>query len=74
MKMDHPVLREIEQWGYPKTTELQEIVMVDSLNNEIYTGEEYFDFDGEIYLIESLSSDAIEILEKHGADRRVAKK
>lgn len=72
MLKDHPVIDQLEVWGYPKTTSLSGFVMDDSLNNEIYTGDEYLEYDGEKYLIEPLSSDAIEILEKHGAERKIA--
>lgn len=70
--MDHPVLKEIEMWGYPKSLELHEVIMTDSFRNEIYRGDEYLELDDEVYLIETLSCDAIDILEKHGAKRRVA--
>lgn len=72
MLKDHPVIEQLEAWGYPKTTSLSGFVMDDSLNNEIYTGDEYLEYDGETYLIEPLSSDAVEILEKHGAERKIA--
>lgn len=70
--MEHPTIKHIEQWGYPKYTG-HEYVMIDSRNNEIYKGDEYLQLDDEIYLIEPLSSDAVEILKTHGATRLVAK-
>lgn len=69
--MEHPVITAVEQWGYPHKTG-HEYVMVDSLNNEIYTGDEYFEFDDELFLIEALTADAIEVLEIIGAERKIA--
>lgn len=66
--MDHPVVKQIETWGYPSDMKVHEYVMTDTLKNEIYTGDEYYKFDGEIYLKEALSDDAIQILEIHGAE------
>jgi len=70
-KMDHPDIRNAEMWGYPKAFEHKHI-MTDAFKNEIYTGDEYLEFDGEVYRIESLSSDAVEVLEIHGAERKTA--
>ena len=69
---DHPIIEQVEQWGYPHKTG-HEYVMVDSFKNEIYKGDEYYQLDDEIYLIEPLSNDAIEILKTHGATKLVAK-
>lgn len=69
--MDHPIIKEMETWGYPKRTGY-EYVAVDSMNNEIYPGDEYFEFDDELFLIEALTADAIEVLEIIGAERKIA--
>lgn len=69
--MDHPAVRSAELWGYPKVVDHKHI-MTDAFKNEIYTGDEYLEFDGEVYLVESLSADAVEILETHGAERKTA--
>lgn len=69
--MDSPEIRNTELWGYPKYVEHKH-VMTDAFKNEIYTGDEYLEFDGEVYLADSLSADAVEILELHGAERKTA--
>jgi len=70
-KMDQPEMNSTESWGYPKEFEHKHI-LVDSRFNEIHAGDEYLQYDGEIYLAESLSDDAVAILERHGAIRKTA--
>lgn len=70
--LDHPVIRDMQTWGYPKDSGKYEYVMTDSLGNEIYTGDEYLEIEDDVYLVETLSVDAIEILERFGAERRFA--
>ncbi len=69
--MDHPMIREMETWGYPKEYEHRH-VFTDDFGNEVYKGDEYFEMDDHRYLIEAISDDAFIILERHGADRRMA--
>ncbi|WP_424475360.1 hypothetical protein [Oceanobacillus kimchii] len=70
--MDHPMIEEMEQAGYLKTSHRREEYGVDGLGNEVFTGEEILIFADEIYLVEVLSDDAIEILEQHGATYKIA--
>lgn len=69
--MDHPIVKEIERYGYPLSVKEKKPVAVDDMGYEVFEGEVVFELDERIYLIEELSSDAIEILEKHGAERVV---
>lgn len=70
--MDHPVIKEVETWGYPKSNTLHDYVMTDSFNNEIYTGDEYLVYEDEIFLADALTLNAIEVLELIGAERKRA--
>lgn len=69
--MDHPIVKEIERHGYPLSHKEPKLLFLDALGNNVYEGDEVLEFDDEIYVVEELSSDAIEILERHGASRRV---
>lgn len=68
--MDHPDIIHAELTGYPRGVREPRELFEDSLGNTIFEGDEVIEFDEEIYLIQELSSDAIEILERHGAERR----
>lgn len=69
--MNSPDIDYADEYGYPKEFEHKHI-LVDSRFNEIHIGDEYLQYDGEIYLAESLSEDAVAILERHGAIRKTA--
>lgn len=73
MGLEHPDIREIETWGYPKSTQDYEYLFSDALGNEVYTGDEYYEFNDEKFLKEALSCDAIEILEMNHAVLKIAK-
>jgi len=66
-----PIIKTIERTGYPPGVREPKVLFEDSLGHEVYEGDEVIEFDEEIYLIQELSSDAIEILKKHGAERMV---
>lgn len=66
--MEHPDVTEIRRYGYPKYP--SDIDRVDSLGNTLYKGDEVYEMDDEVYVIEELTSDARTILERHGAVRR----
>ena len=70
--MDHPTVKEIQAYGYPSEYREYEPVFSDTLGNEVYPGDEYYEFANQRYLKEALSWDAIEILELNGADLRIA--
>lgn len=70
--MDHPVVKEIQLYGYPSEYREYEPVFSDTLGNEVYPGDEYYDLDGMYFLVEALSWDAVEILELLGAVKRTA--
>lgn len=69
--MDHPTITEIERWGYPKEQDHRH-VLTDEIGNEIYTGDEYYEFNDKIYLKEALGSITIEVLEDVGAELKRA--
>lgn len=65
-----PIIKHIERTGYPPGAREPRVLFEDSLGHEVYEGDEVLELDDEIYLIHEISSDAVEILERHGADRR----
>ena len=70
--MEHPMITQIENTGYPYSAK-REDWGTDGLNNDVYSGDEIIEFDEEIYLVEELSTDAIEIMEQHGGVYKIAK-
>lgn len=70
--IEHPAIARTLRTGYPYSPK-REMVGTDSLGNEVFSGEEILEFMDEFYLVEELSSDAIEILEQHGATYKIAK-
>ena len=71
--MEHPEITTIERTGYPSWSKETEIIGVDSMGVEIYEGDEVFVIGDEVFVKEELSCDAVEILEKIGADLEIAK-
>lgn len=69
MGLEHPAITRTLRTGYPY--KIVECVCFDGLGNEVCIGDEVFELDDEIYLIDEISLDAREILERHGAVRRV---
>ncbi|MCG5104405.1 hypothetical protein [Oceanobacillus alkalisoli] len=70
--MNHPMITQIERTGFPYSAK-REDWGTDGLNNDVYSGDEIIEFDEEIYLVEELSLDAIEILERHGGIHKIVK-
>lgn len=70
--LEHPTITRTLRTGYPYSPRRQEIG-IDALGNEVFEGDEILVYEDEFYLVSELSSDAIEILEKHGADYRIAR-
>ncbi|CEI81262.1 hypothetical protein BN997_01080 [Oceanobacillus oncorhynchi] len=70
--MDHPAIERTRRTGYPYS-ERRQMFVTDGLGNDVHSGDEILEFDGEFYLVDELSVDAREILEKHGADYVTAK-
>lgn len=72
MGLQDPVITQIERTGYPFSGKREEYG-VDAHGNEVYQNDEILIFNDEFYLVEALNSDAIEILETHGANYKTAK-
>lgn len=72
MSIEHPDITRTMLTGYPYSSRRQTI-RVDGLGNEVYNGDEIIEFMDEFYLVDELSSDAQEILEQHGAVRKIAR-
>ncbi|GGN64545.1 hypothetical protein [Oceanobacillus indicireducens] len=70
--MDHPMVAQIERTGYPFSDRRNDYG-VDGLGNEVFTGDEIIEFFDDFYLVEELSTDAIEIMEQHGGVYKIAK-
>lgn len=65
--MDHPLVKEIQAYGYPSEYRDYKPIFEDALGNEVFKGDMYYDLDGLCFLKEALSWDAVEILEMLGA-------
>lgn len=71
--LEHPDITRIERTGYPLDYHPTDEVGVDALGNTVFEGDEIIEFDGEIYLVDEISFDTVEILTRHGAERKIAK-
>lgn len=72
MDIQHPAITQIERTGYPYS-ERRETVGTDGLGNEVFAGDPIIEFMDEFYLADALSNDAVEIMDQHGADHKIAK-
>ncbi|MFD1066651.1 hypothetical protein [Oceanobacillus locisalsi] len=72
MDIEHPEITRVRRTGYPYS-ERRQMFVTDGLGNDVHSGDEILEFDDEFYLVDELSVDAREILEKHGADYVIAK-
>lgn len=70
--MEHPEITHIRRTGYPKYNERTGLYGVDSLNREVYTGDEILVLDDHYYLVDELLQESIEVLEGLGAIYKVA--
>ena len=70
--MEHPETLTIMRTGYPSGVKEPKIISTDSLGYEIYEGDEIFVLGDDVFVKEELSYDAVEILEKIGADLEIA--
>jgi len=68
--LEHPTITRVLQTGYPEQEKA--LYGFDVFGNVVYEGDEIYEFDDEFYLISELSGDSIEILVRHGAERKVA--
>ena len=68
--MDHPAVIEAMRTGYAEKE--PEVIGNDALGNEVYVGDEVYVLDGEMFLEIELGSQATEILELLGAERKTA--
>ena len=64
--MDHPDITKIERTGY--LHDEPKLIGTDDLGVEIYSHDEVFKINDRKYVKETLSSDAIQILEQLGAE------
>ncbi len=71
--MNHPVINQIERTGYPTYSPIREVYGIDGLSNETYVGDEILVYNDEFFLVETLGSDGVEILELLGAAYEIAK-
>lgn len=71
MGLEHPAISRTLRTGYPYS-ERRQVIRGDGLNREVYPGDEILVFEDEFYLVSELSSDAIEVLEQHGAVYKIA--
>ncbi|PAE27883.1 hypothetical protein CHI07_16925 [Paenibacillus sp. 7884-2] len=70
--MQHPIIDRIESTGYPYSAK-RGIISKDPFGNDVLPGDEMLVLDDDFYLVEELSGDAVEILERHGATYKIAK-
>lgn len=67
MNVENPMVID-RLWNEPEQVE----VGTDALGNTIFQGEEVYDLNGELFVVEELSYDAREILNLFGAIKRNA--
>lgn len=67
--MDHPAIVLMERKG---EIDLQKMLCIDALGNEVFEGDEIFEHNDEVFLIETLGHEAKEILEIIGANKKIA--
>jgi len=70
--MQHPLIDRIECTGIPYSPRRAEYG-IDALGNLVLKGEEILVYQDDFFLVEELSPDAVEILERFGADYKIAK-
>lgn len=66
--LEHPDITHINETGYPRGYEEPEAIGIDALGNEVYEGDEILVLDDEVFLVQELGMESIEILEILGAD------
>jgi len=66
--MDHPIIRKMERDGF---LEPDEPVFYDDFGTPIHEGDEYYEFDDHRFLRDGLSGDAIGVLVRIGAIKKV---
>lgn len=64
--MDHPIIRKMERDGF---LEEDEPVGYDYFGRPYYQDDEFYEYDGQRFLVRELSQDAIEIFEHLGAKK-----
>lgn len=67
--IEHPTISRTLRTGYPQQERV--FFTIDGLGNAVFKGDEILELDDQIYLVDEISLDAQEILEKHGAVRRI---
>lgn len=72
MGLEHPAVSRTLRTGYPYSP-LRQVVGNDPLGNEVLPGDEILVFDDEFFLVETMGSEAKEILEILGASYEIAK-
>nr|WP_302847031.1 hypothetical protein [Cytobacillus oceanisediminis] len=63
MKMNHPMIDQIERSGYPNMVEQPEHVGLDYFGDEILFGDDIVEYDGEIILKDNLDRFLTEVME-----------
>lgn len=66
--LEHPDITHINRTGYPRGYEELEAIGIDALGNEVYEGDEILVLDDEVFLVQELGMESIEILEILGAN------
>lgn len=65
--MDHPMIEQIERYGYAETVPFEQEYGKDSLGQEVYVGDEILVYGDHYFLVEPLMLETQEVLEKLGA-------
>jgi len=68
MDIQHPDITKVRIHGLPETQPIE----VDTLGNEIYSGDPIITLHDEVFLVEPLLQETIEILELLGAEHETA--
>lgn len=68
--MEHPDITRTNLTGHHSPIEGP--LYLDRFDNEIYAGDEIYMLEDDVYLIEELPHEALDILKNHGGTRKIA--
>lgn len=71
--LEHPTITRVNRTGYPKMNVRRNLYAIDSMGQDVYTGDEMLVINDDLFLVEPLLQESVEILELLGATHETAK-